>query len=92
MPKRKARKKTEYEMRVLRIIKVASDYKNGEGKGQYPERRKIAELTGIGLISVQGIIKSIQDETGILYARNLTHSERGKRARQAAKGEDYDIY
>lgn len=92
MSKRPTSKRTEYEIRVLKVIKAANDYRKGEGQGQFPERRKIAKLTGISYGSVQQIIKSIEKETGIVYARNLTHSERGQRAQQSVRGEDYELY
>ena len=86
--KQSNKKRKTADQRVALIIKTAKKYKSEIGN--WPERRKIAELTGISHSSVQEIIRDIQKTSGKLYARNLTATERGQRSKASREGREYE--
>lgn len=89
MSEQKKKKPKLAELKVALIIKRAMQYK--KENGQYPERRKLAQLTAIPLTIVQQVIREVEKSTGKLYARNLTDQERGQRSKQSREGKEYDI-
>lgn len=81
-------KRKTADQRVSMIVDAAKKYKSETG--EFPERRKIAELTGISHSSVQEIIRDIYKTSGKLYARNLTATERGQRSKASREGREYE--
>lgn len=75
-----------------KIISEAMKYASKpENNGLFPERRLLAKLTGYGLCTVSNVVKEIEKQTGICYARNLTPKERGERANLSRLGKEYEL-
>lgn len=88
---KKKKKKNTQDVKFALVINAANKYKKDHPENQFPERRKIAEMTGLSLGNVQQIIRDIKKQSGKLYARDLTDTERGKRSKQSREGKEYEL-